>query len=59
MSHAILHLQNYKYLENQLPKAKNGLIDAYKDIIPALIKQKTDPNYSIEIKLNSNEKVSA
>jgi fatty acid desaturase len=49
----------YKHLESQLPRAKNGLIDAYKDIIPALMKQKLDPNYSIQIKLDSNETVTA
>ena len=41
----------HDHLKGQLPKTKKGLIDAYKDIIPALIKQKNDPNYHIEISL--------
>ena len=46
----------YFHLKDQLPEAKNGLIDAYSEIIPALIKQIHNPKYSIDIKLSENEK---
>ena len=49
----------YHHLEDQLPKAKNGLIETYKEIIPALLKQRIDPNYSINVRLNKNETVTA
>ena len=49
----------YHHLEDQLPKAKNGLIETYKEIIPALMKQRIDPNYSINVRLNKNETVTA
>jgi fatty acid desaturase len=39
-----LHL----HIKDQLPKPNNGLIDAYKEIIPALIKQREDENYFIK-----------
>ncbi len=35
-------------IKDQLPKSNNGLIDAYKEIIPAIIKQSKDPLYNIE-----------
>ena len=41
----------YKHLESQLPKPNDGLIDAYKEIIPALIKQKEDTSYFIKKEL--------
>ena len=44
-------------LENQIPKINYGLVDAYKDIIPALIKQKEDPNYSIKMDISQTQKI--
>ena len=41
----------HNYVKDQLPKTKNGLIDAYKEIIPALIKQKEDTSYFIKKEL--------
>ena len=38
----------YEVIKDQLPKPNNGLIDAYKEIIPALIKQREDSSYSIK-----------
>jgi fatty acid desaturase len=38
----------HKLIKNQLPKSNNGLIDAYKEIIPAMIKQSKDPSYNIK-----------
>ena len=48
----------YEHLKDQLPPIKNGLIDTYKEIIPALRKQIEDPKYSINVKLPLNETVS-
>ena len=41
----------HNLIKDQLPKPKNGLIDAYKEIIPAIIKQAKDPNYKIPVKI--------
>ena len=41
----------YNHIKYQLPKPKIGLIDAYKDIIPTLIKQKENPDYHLPISL--------
>ena len=49
----------YRHIKDQLPEPKNGLIDAYKEIIPALKHQAKDPKYSINVKLPLNETVSA
>ena len=38
----------HQYIKDQLPKPNNGLIDAYKEIIPALIKQTQDKTYFIK-----------
>ena len=38
----------HDHIKDQLPKPNNGLIDAYKEIIPALLKQKEDTNYFIK-----------
>ena len=38
----------HQYIKDQLPKTNNGLIDAYKEIIPALIKQTQDKTYFIK-----------
>ena len=39
----------HKLLKNQMPQAKKGLLGAYKEIIPALIRQSKDPNYKLEV----------
>tara|TARA_Y100001970_G_scaffold204385_1_gene248840 strand:+ start:306 stop:1307 length:1002 start_codon:yes stop_codon:yes gene_type:complete len=39
------------HIKDQLPEIKNGLIETYKDIIPALIKQKEEPNYHLNISI--------
>jgi len=41
----------HKTVLNQMPKPKKNLIDAYREIIPAIIKQSKDPNYKLKIKL--------
>jgi len=41
----------HKIIKDQMPKPKNGLIDAYKEIIPAIVKQSKKPNYRIPIKI--------
>ena len=38
----------HHHIKDQLPKPNDGLIDAYKEIIPALIKQKEDTSYFIK-----------
>ena len=38
----------HHHIKEQLPKPNNGLIDAYTEIIPALIKQKEDTSYFIK-----------
>ena len=37
----------HQIIKDQLPRSNNGLIDAYKEIIPAIIKQSKDPKYEI------------
>ena len=32
-----------------MPEARKGLLGAYKEIVPALIKQAKDPNYRIHL----------
>ena len=44
-------LNKFNASKDQLPKIKNGLFDTYKEIVPALIKQKIEPNYHLEISL--------
>ena len=41
----------HEAVKDQMPKPKNSLWDAYKEIIPAILKQAKDPNYIIKIKL--------
>tara|TARA_Y100000590_G_scaffold440658_1_gene566332 strand:+ start:284 stop:1285 length:1002 start_codon:yes stop_codon:yes gene_type:complete len=41
----------HDHVKDQLPKADNGLIDAYKNIIPTLLKQKEDPSYHLPVSL--------
>ena len=38
----------HHHIKDQLPKPNNGLINAYSEIIPALIKQKEDTSYFIK-----------
>ena len=40
----------HKFIKNQLPKPLS-LFEAYKEIIPAVIKKSKNPNYFIEVKL--------
>jgi fatty acid desaturase len=44
--HKLKHLHNS--IKSQLPEANRGIIDAYKEMIPALITQRTDPSYYIK-----------
>ena len=41
----------HEEIKNQLPKPQS-LYEAYKDIIPAIIKKTKDPNYFIPVKLS-------
>tara|TARA_B100001250_G_scaffold413842_1_gene449422 strand:- start:1723 stop:2724 length:1002 start_codon:yes stop_codon:yes gene_type:complete len=45
----------HKHIKDQLPDPKKGLIDAYKDIIPSLLKQKKDPSYYMPVSLPKNK----
>ena len=45
------------HIKNQLPKTNKGLIDAYKEIIPALIRQKEDTRYFIKKELPETQKI--
>ncbi|MEP6676803.1 MAG: fatty acid desaturase [Ferruginibacter sp.] len=47
--HALPRL--HELMKDDCPKAYSGIIDAYKEIIPALIKQSKDPSYFVERKL--------
>jgi fatty acid desaturase len=47
----------HDHIKDQLPKANNGLIDAYKDIIPTLLKQKEDPSYHFPVSLPGNQNI--
>ena len=40
-----------KAIKDQLPKPKKGIFDAYKEIIPTLIKQSKDPHYILNVDL--------
>ena len=40
----------YEEIKGQLPKPQ-GLIEAYKEIIPAVIKKSKDPSYYIPVKI--------
>ena len=48
-SHNLPKLHNL--IKNQMPKAKNGLWSAYKEIIPAIFKQAKNPNYKIQLSI--------
>ena len=41
-------------IKDQLPPARKGLIGAYKEIVPALIKQAKNPDYQIPLSVPSN-----
>ena len=41
----------HNVVKDQMPKPKNGFLDAYKEILPAIFKQAYDPNYRLEVKL--------
>ena len=43
----------HELIKNQLPPARKGLWGAYKEIVPALLKQAKDPNYKIPISITS------
>ena len=43
----------HEVIKDQLPAPKKGLLDAYKEIIPAVIKKYNDPNYFIPVKVPS------
>ena len=43
----------HEVIKDQLPAPKKGLLDAYKEIIPAVIKKSNDPNYFIPVKVPS------
>ena len=43
----------HELIKNQMPPARKGLLGAYKEIIPALIKQAKDPNYKIPLAMPS------
>ena len=43
----------YELIKDQLPKPQS-LFEAYKEIIPAVIKKSKNPNYYIEVKIPSN-----
>ena len=40
-----------KVIKDQIPKPKNGFIDAYKEILPVIFKQVKNPNYKLKVKL--------
>ena len=41
----------HNIIKDQTPSPKNGLWDAYREIIPAIIKQSKDSNYILEVQL--------
>ena len=43
-----------KLIKDQLPPRNTSLFDAYKEIIPAIIKQHTDNNFSIKKAIPTN-----
>jgi len=44
----------HQLIKDDLPKPKKSIIDAYREIIPALIKQSKDPSYHIKRELPSS-----
>ena len=47
----------HHHIKDQLPKPNNGLIDAYKEIIPTLVKQSKDANYFLKKDLSHLQNV--
>ncbi len=45
----------HELIKDQLPPAKKNLWEAYKEIIPAIIKQAKNPNYKIDVQLPNTE----
>ena len=43
----------HELIKDQCPKPKQGLIDAYREIIPTLMKQRNDPNFYLQPELPS------
>jgi fatty acid desaturase len=41
----------HKVIKSQMPKPKEGIIDAYKEIVPTIFKQATDKNYFIHVEI--------
>ena len=41
----------HNHIKDQLPRPNDGLVDAYKEIIPALLRQKDDETYCIKKEL--------
>ena len=41
----------HKTVKNQMPEPHNGIIAAYRSIIPAIFKQSKDKNYYIDVKV--------
>ena len=38
----------HHHIKDQLPKPNDGLIDAYKEIVPAIIKQSKESDYYLK-----------
>ena len=41
----------HEVVKDQMPKPKNGLWNAYKEIIPAIIKQAKEPSYILKVNI--------
>tara|TARA_B100001063_G_scaffold194519_1_gene186060 strand:- start:228 stop:578 length:351 start_codon:yes stop_codon:yes gene_type:complete len=41
----------HSIIKDQMPKPKRGVVDAYKEIIPTIFKQRKDVNYFINVEL--------
>lgn len=50
--HALPRL--HELMKEDCPKPYNGIIQAYKEIIPAILKQRKDPSYYVERRLPEN-----
>ena len=45
----------HELIKDQLPPAKKNIWEAYKEIIPAILKQAKNPNYKIDVQLPNTE----
>ena len=45
----------HELIKDQLPPAKKNLWEAYKEIIPAIVKQAKNPKYKIDVQLPNTE----